>query len=156
MKTEEQILRRSFVKHVTNIYGNRVSFDMQAGKDKKNFDWIYEAMHEFSSSKEARIKELEDALKTVMNNDFTSMLETVPEGVLHRGDTYNEAEQFDLAGSYEEDARYGGMDDNTHAIDGMILAWNTYVVPLQSEIKRLHEENKELRKRLDKLTEKEQ
>ena len=39
------------------------------------------------------------------------------------------------------EAWFGGMEDNASAIDGMILAWNTYVVPLQSELSSIREEN---------------
>ena len=35
------------------------------------------------------------------------MLKHFPEGIEHRASKYNKPEDFELEGSYEEDARYG-------------------------------------------------
>jgi hypothetical protein len=45
----EFFLRESWERNVRNRYGGRASFDMQKGKDGKNFDWILEAMEAYRS-----------------------------------------------------------------------------------------------------------
>lgn len=54
--------------------------------------------------KEINIKDL---LQCIHQRDFKGMLEYIPEGIEHRGSIYKEPEDFELMGSYEEDARYG-------------------------------------------------
>ena len=51
----------------------------------------------------AQILELLEYIKA---EDFKGMLKYLPEGVIHRSSRYTTEEDFELAGSYEEDARY--------------------------------------------------
>lgn len=48
-----------------------------------------------------------ELLGYVKDQDFKGMLKHFPEGIVHRSSKYTTEEDFDLLGSYEEDARYG-------------------------------------------------
>lgn len=54
----------------------------------------------------AAAPDLLEALEVIHNNDFAAMLKVVPNGIIHRADTYNTPDQFEDNGSYEEYARY--------------------------------------------------
>jgi hypothetical protein len=45
-------------------------------------------------------------LTYIKEDDYEGMLKFLPEGIEHRASKYTSAEDFELAGSYEEDARY--------------------------------------------------
>jgi hypothetical protein len=47
-----------------------------------------------------------ELLEYVKNQDFEGMLKHFPEGIEYRSFKYQTADDFELAGSYEEDARY--------------------------------------------------
>lgn len=53
------------------------------------------------------MKEVLQLLTAIRYDGFKTMIEFNPKGITHRGDVYNTIEQFQLHGSYEEDARYG-------------------------------------------------
>jgi hypothetical protein len=42
----------------------------------------------------------------IKEDNYEGMLKFIPEGVIHRASKYNKAEDFELEGSYQEDARY--------------------------------------------------
>jgi len=42
----------------------------------------------------------------IKEDDYEGMLKFIPEGIEHRAFKYNTAEDFELSGSYDEDARY--------------------------------------------------
>jgi hypothetical protein len=48
-----------------------------------------------------------ELLAYIKDDNFEGMLKHFPEGIEHRASKYNKSEQFELEGSYEEDARYG-------------------------------------------------
>ena len=52
------------------------------------------------------VEELLNMLSAVANEDYEEMLTYVPDGIEHRASKYKYAEDFEAAGSYEEDARY--------------------------------------------------
>ncbi len=42
----------------------------------------------------------------IKENDYEGMLKFLPEGIEHRASRYNTPDDFELAGYYEDDARY--------------------------------------------------
>lgn len=42
----------------------------------------------------------------IKEDDYEGMLKFIPEGIEHRASRYNTPDDFELAGYYEEDARY--------------------------------------------------
>jgi hypothetical protein len=48
-----------------------------------------------------------DLLECIKTDNFEGMLKHFPEGVEHRASKYDKPEDFELEGSYQEDARYG-------------------------------------------------
>lgn len=42
----------------------------------------------------------------IKEDNYEGMLKFIPDGIEHRASKYNKAEDFGLAGYYEEDARY--------------------------------------------------
>jgi hypothetical protein len=53
------------------------------------------------------MKHIIEILEYVKNQDFKGILKHFPEGVQYKSSKYTTEEDFDLLGSYEEDARYG-------------------------------------------------
>ena len=53
------------------------------------------------------MKHVIELLEYIKDNNFEGMLKHFPEGVEHRASKYDKPEDFELEGSYEEDARYG-------------------------------------------------
>ena len=51
--------------------------------------------------------EIIELLGYIKDSNFNGMLKYLPEGIQHRTYQYNTPEEFELMGSYEEDARYG-------------------------------------------------
>lgn len=47
-----------------------------------------------------------ELLEYINDNNFEGMLKYFPEGIIHRASKYNYPDEFELEGSYEEDARY--------------------------------------------------
>jgi hypothetical protein len=48
-----------------------------------------------------------ELLEYIKDDNFEGMLKHFPEGIEHRTSKYDKPEDFELAGSYEENARYG-------------------------------------------------
>jgi hypothetical protein len=53
------------------------------------------------------MKHVIELLEYIKDNNFEGMLKQFPEGIEHRASKYDKPEDFELEGSYEEDARYG-------------------------------------------------
>lgn len=52
------------------------------------------------------VEEILNMLNAVANGDYEEMLTYVPDGIEHRASKYIQPDDFEAAGSYEEDARY--------------------------------------------------
>jgi hypothetical protein len=89
---------------------NKYSDEIAKELSTKWADHLREAFKTGYSKAEKQLQEeverLKNALKVIFERDFTAMLTTVPEGIKHRADTYNEPDQFEDNGTYEEYARY--------------------------------------------------
>jgi hypothetical protein len=48
-----------------------------------------------------------EILEYIKDDNFEGILKHFPEGIMHRASKYDKPEDFELEGSYEEDARYG-------------------------------------------------
>lgn len=53
------------------------------------------------------MKNVIELLEYIKNDNFEGMLKYFPKGIEHRASKYDKPEDFELEGSYEEDARYG-------------------------------------------------
>jgi hypothetical protein len=50
--------------------------------------------------------DLKSLLTCIKEDDYEGMLKFIPEGITHRASNYSTPEDFELAGYYEDDARY--------------------------------------------------
>jgi hypothetical protein len=70
---------------------------------------VYEDAHDMvADTFKENNDRLIEALRIIEQRDYAAMLKVVPNGIVHRSDTYNTADQFEDTGSYEEYARYTG------------------------------------------------
>lgn len=68
LPSAEEVLKKSFIKNVTPLVGNMISFE-EAG-EHNGYKWVYEAMHEYAAPLLEQIRQLQEEV-----NRLTSTLE---------------------------------------------------------------------------------